>query len=221
MYPKADVESTYTSENYVEGVRKSLKMEHFQKFASKDNGSLFGEIFHSLESTFSAAKKFPIEMMKIMFTDWDKVSMLRPLPISKFDETTKDGATLFIFEFLCNIGALKENKGDGSIAFVSENIRNWQRRIFGCDYLTNQNVSSVMEWVMHQQSDVNNEDFAKTIQEAISQITFISGEFHMELHMMAVVYMFSYGGFLQPLETLINWKGIWKDPSAAYKKNCE
>ena len=74
---------------------------------------------------------------------------------------------------------------------------------------------------MHQRSDVNNEDFAKTIQKAIAQIAFIPGEFHIELHMMAVVYMFSCIGFLQPLQTLINWKGISKDPSAAYKKNCE
>ena len=134
-------------------------MEHFQKFGSKDDGSLFGGIFHYLESTFSAAKQFPIEMMRLIFTDWDEVSLLRFLPMSKFEETTKDGATLFIFEFLCDIGDLKENKEDGSIGFVSENIRNWQRRIFGGDYLTNQNVSSVREWVMHERSDVNNEDF--------------------------------------------------------------
>ena len=38
--------------------------------------------------------------------------------------------------------------------------------------------------------------------------------------MMAVVYFFFYGAFLQPIQTLINWKGISKYPSAAYKKNC-
>ena len=66
---------------------------------------------------------------------------------------------------------------------------------------------------------MHNDQFTKTIQEAVGGALFIPCDFHVALHMMALVYQFCYGTFLQVFQILINWKQISKDPSTWYKQS--
>jgi hypothetical protein len=201
------LDSKYKVEQYMRDVHKTNNLRHFLNnvFLSNDDESLFGQLVCSLQPTLKAVSRFQSNLVQQFYPYHDKVSKMQILPMSGLDETRKDESTLLFPEMLNDLGTFKETENT-KYEFDDEEVQTGQCRLCGADQLTNQNLTNISQWLMHQQSNLKNKQFTKRIQEAIDGTLFIPGGFHVALHMMVLIYKFCYGAFLQVFQTLINWK---------------
>jgi hypothetical protein len=89
--------------------------------------------------------------------------------------------------------------------------------VFGGNCLTNDNVWKMGPWLDKKRGDLHNETFTRARQQASSCLQMVPGMFHVSMHQLNLLYNFFYGGFMQPVQTLLGWRRIRKDVTTRYQ----
>lgn len=146
-----------------------------------------------------------------------------PLPISIQDETTKEGTAIIVLEFLVQAGLLALDETKKTYQLGSDWEKRWVmivgdelsiRRVFEFS----DDVFSVLDRKRYTFRSAYWQSLV--LKKVLQRVIPVSGDLHVQFHMLDCVYRLYYGGFLQPIQHKLGWKHInGKDAAKTYQNS--
>jgi hypothetical protein len=135
-------------------------------------------------------------------------SQFQFLELMPFDETTKEGLEACIKRILETVGSITTNEKGVSQKTSLTKIR----RLFAYgDQLTMKHLETLKEQVLKKTIESDKPEHWIAFLESLNTIHVILGDLHVEMHVLAAIFHFAYGGFLQPIQHVLGWLRIQRN----------
>jgi hypothetical protein len=148
----------------------------------------------------------------------DGTSQFQFLELMPFDETTKEGLEACIKRILETIGSITTDKNGVSQTTALTDIR----RLFAYgDQLTMKHLETLKEQVLKKTIEADKPEHWTAFLEALDTIHVILGDLHVEMHVLAAIFKFAYGGFLQPIQHVLGWLRIQRNTVPRHQQSTQ
>jgi hypothetical protein len=203
-----------STKNYEQEIENAYDLKLLRRFGTQNAiGSNKG-----LQRLLSPLHGSLSEMLNTIYTDgldWKGparlgVSSLQILEIMDVDETTKAGNAQCVVTILDAIGSLELNDR-GSDTIKATLITERRRLLVYGDQLSMKHVQSMKEDVLKKSIETDHPESHYAVLEALDTILLILGDLHVEMHTLAGIYLFAYGGCLQPIQHALGWTRIQRN----------
>jgi hypothetical protein len=135
-------------------------------------------------------------------------SQFQFLELMPFDETTKEGLEACIKRILETVGSITTNEKGVSQKTSLTKIR----RLFAYgDQLTMKHLETLKEQVLKKTIESDKPEHWIAFLDSLNTIHVILGDLHVEMHILAAIFHFAYGGFLQPIQHVLGWLRIQRN----------
>ena len=144
----------------------------------------------------------------------NKLSQVQICSMTEYDEVTKEGSAKVLLDVFLTSGLIIKNRKGGLQLATDAQERFLQ--LWG-DGLSIVLVESVMR-TLFERLPLQNKNSLEIMMLSILDDAFKGpGDFHFLMHMLELVFRFSYGGFLQPIQYLLRRKRIQLNPNSRFQ----
>jgi hypothetical protein len=133
---------------------------HFGSNVDGVDGSFLDDIVNNhLRATLQETKQFQERMLGEIHPFHKLVGELQMLRMSPHDETTSEGMTQMLQEFMIDVGVFVEGE-DGKLAFAE--LSKFQNRWFAGDRLSVEHLGKIPERLMRKRCDKSSRSCSRT-----------------------------------------------------------
>ena len=138
----------------------------------------------------------------------DAVSLFQFMEIMPCNETTEKGSSDVIFRILKAIGSLDEDDHGG---IVTTPITEHRRLFVYGDQLTIKHVHTLADKLLKKAIETDDPESAEAFLRAVDTIYALLGDLHVDMHILAAIFLWVYGGYIQPIQATLGWTRIQRN----------